>query len=216
MAVLGELSNWKGQTRRRSADLLLILVVYCEEHLTKDFHKTIASIAKAVELEIKDENESAHLNTLNRIEQVLSLLSKYIDPSAYLSLLMSKISGGCSYSEDGVHSEKSRLAHLMILASLLRTAPLQRLISYWQDLLSLLTNESCIGTYVGSRIQSKSFKALAVLNDRVMNNTDLNAFVASNQSVETLKMAQEQLLLRNEDARAIECSNTIARLLATL
>jgi len=213
MAILGELSNWKGQTRRRSADLLLILVVYCEEHLTKDFHMTIASIAKAVELEIKDENESAHLNTLSRIEQVLSLLSKYIDPSAYLSLLMSKISGGCSYSEDGVHSEKSRLAHLMILASLLRTAPLQRLISYWQDLLSLLTNESCIGTYVGSRIQSKSLKTLAVLNDRVMNNTDLNALVASNQSVETLKMAQEQLLLHSEDARATECSNTIARLL---
>ena len=40
LAVLDELSNWREQTRKRSAELLLILTVYCEEHLTKDFQHT--------------------------------------------------------------------------------------------------------------------------------------------------------------------------------
>ena len=149
------------------------------------------------------------INTLNRIEQVVSLLSKYIDPCAYLSLLAPRISG------NSVHSEKSRGSYIKILASLLQNAPLHRLVLHWQQFLSLLANESCIGTYyVGSRIQSESLKALAIVTGRMVASLS-NPVNKTYHNCDVMKRAQE-LLLHNEDERARECSNNIARLLSII
>lgn len=172
LAVLTELSNWREQTRKRSAELLLILAVYCEEHLTKDFHHTVASIAKAIAVEKSSKVENDHLKILDTIQQVLRLMAKYIDPASYLPLLCPRISGdtssATSHSEDGYHSETSRSIHATILKSLIEGAPLRRLLLHWVSLATLLTNADCIGPYVGTQTRHECMSAFHALIVKVM------------------------------------------------
>jgi hypothetical protein len=51
LVLLGKLSSWREHTHNRSTELLLILMVYCKEALTEDFHRAIALIAKAIGVE---------------------------------------------------------------------------------------------------------------------------------------------------------------------
>jgi hypothetical protein len=51
LALLGELSSWREHMRNRSAELLLILTVYCKKALTEDFHHTV-KLAKAIGIEM--------------------------------------------------------------------------------------------------------------------------------------------------------------------
>ena len=161
LAVLSELSNWREQTSKRSAELLLILTVYCEEHLTKDFHHTVASIAKALEKSSRTEHD--HLNILHTIQQVLRLMAKYIDPAIYMPLMCPRISGdsssATSNSEDGCRSERSRSIHATMLKSLIEGAPMRRLLFHWVSLASLLTHADCIGSYVGTRTRQECLSA---------------------------------------------------------
>jgi hypothetical protein len=220
LAVLSELSNWRGQTRKRSADLLLILSVYCEEHLTKDFQHTINSITKAIEHETGDDNESSHLNTLDSLRQVVCLMSKYIDPAAWFPILSPRISGDCSsatsYAEDGSHSEKTRRCNMIILSSLIQGSPLHRLLPFWQKMILLLISENCIGIYAGSKVQVASLNALTILIERVIGKDDTNQLVTflkengkASETCGVLKLAQDALL-QNGDRVAKECAYKIS------
>lgn len=175
LAVLNELSNWREHTRKRSAELLLILTVYCEEHLTKDFQNTISSIAKAINAEKSSKIENDHLRILDTIQQVLRLMAKYIDPASYVPLMCPRISGdnssATSNSEDGCHSERSRSIHATILKALIEGAPLRRLLLHWVSLASLLTNTNCIGPYVGTQTRHECLSALRSLTAKVMSET---------------------------------------------
>lgn len=220
LAILGELSNWKAQTRKRSADLLLILTVYCEEHLTKDFQHTINAIAKAIEIETKAESESAHLQILDTICQVVRLMSKYIDPAAYIPLVSPRILGdsssSTSYADDGSHSEKSRHSHVIILSSLIQGAPLHRLVPYWQKMVSLL--ENCIGVYVGSTIQSSALNALSNLTDKILCKNDMNVLITylreTGRVSETRSalVACQDILLQDDNPASKECANKISQI----
>ncbi|KAL9189377.1 hypothetical protein ACHAXT_009052 [Thalassiosira profunda] len=129
LAVLQELSSWKEETRKRSAELLLVLTVYCEEHLTKDFQHTVNSVAKAVNVERASRHENDHWMILESIRDVLRLMAKYVDPVAYLPLVCPRISGdgssATSHSEDGTSSEAVRSSHAFLLASLIEGSPLR-------------------------------------------------------------------------------------------
>ena len=167
LAVLNELSNWREQTRKRSAELLLILTVYCEEHLTKDFHHTIASVAKAITVEKSSEIGNDHLKILDTLQRVLRLMAKFIDPASYMPLICPRISSGSSsatsYSEDGHHSERSRSIHATILQSLIEGAPLRRLVLHCVSLTTLLTNADCIGPYAGTQARHECLSAFHAL-----------------------------------------------------
>ena len=223
LALLGELSNWKGHTRKRSADLLLIMTVYCEEHLTKDFQHTISSIAKAIELETRNENESAYLNTLESISEVVCLMSKYVNPAVYLPLFAPIIFGdstsGTSYAEDGAHSEKTRYSHLIILSSLVQGAPLHRLIPYWQKMLTLVANDDCIGPFAGSKVHEASLKALSILVNRVQDGDNMNRLVNYlHETGNASKTVAELQLLSQNGGRMVgnECYKKISRLVSSI
>ena len=216
-AVLGELSNWKGHTRKRSSDLLMVLVVYCEEHLTKDFQSAINSLTKAIEIECSDESDSAHLNTLERLCQIASLMSKYVDPATYLPLLMPRITGD---TEGGVHAEKSRHSHLIILSFLIKGASLHRLLPHWQRVLYLLTSDGCIGAFAGTKVQTASLNALSNLMDQVIRKTDMDLLVThlteTGNEADTctaLNRARGNLH-RNRNEVAKDCSDIISLLVS--
>ena len=97
LAMLDELHNWRDETRKRSAELLLILTVYCEEHLVKDFQHTLTSISKAINVEKSSQDVNDHWKILEKIQQVLCLMGKYIDPAVFLPLICPRI---CSSDND--------------------------------------------------------------------------------------------------------------------
>lgn len=171
LAVLGELSSWKEETRKRSLDLLMILVVYCEEHLTKDFQHSINLFAKAIGVQKQAKDGNSSLLTVERFEEVLQLMGKYVDPSVYLPLISPRITGdnssGTSNAEDGSHSEKTRSIYAFILSSLIKGAPLLRIIPHWLNIASILSNSNCIGPYAGTKIQEEILNAFLSLIVRV-------------------------------------------------
>jgi hypothetical protein len=169
LALLGELSSWREHSRIRSAELLLILTVYCEEHMTKDFSHTIASIAKAIGVELSSRGEGDATGKLKPIRRVLRLMGKYVDPAAYLPLLCPRISSdsssGTSDSEDGCHSECARRNFTIVLSSLIGGSPVSRLVLHWSALANLLSSADCIGPFVGTQTRHQ---CLITLNELIV------------------------------------------------
>ena len=151
LTVLGELTNWRAETRLRSAQLLLILTVFCEEHLTKDLHRTLNYFAKAIDIEMASHHEHEHLRVIDQIEQVLCLVAKFVDPAIYLKLVRPRI------MEDSFPMQGS---FVVILASLIKGAPFHKLCSHWDELLSLVTSPKCIGAFAGRKVRLEGLKAL--------------------------------------------------------
>ena len=75
-ALLRELTNWIDVTRDRSADLIVSLVVYCEEHLTMGFHDTLPKVVKALDSSIKEGKVGEELRY--KFELVLELMGRYV------------------------------------------------------------------------------------------------------------------------------------------
>ncbi|KAL7550850.1 hypothetical protein ACHAWF_014047 [Thalassiosira exigua] len=182
LAMLDELSSWRDQTRARSAELLLILAVYCEEHLTKDFQHTLNSIAKAIGVEKSSRGGSDQLETLEKLEKVLRLTAKFVDPEAYLPLIVPRILGdndsATSNSEEGSHSEQSRSSYMTVLRSLIEGAPARSLVQHFADLAALLSSAGCIGPFAGTRAKSESLKAFLGLISRINSCEDDGQFAA--------------------------------------
>lgn len=179
LAMLDELHNWRDETRKRSAELLLILTVYCEEHLVKDFQHTLTSISKAVNIEKSSQNVNDHWKILEKIQQVLCLMGKYIDPEVYLPLICPRIcssdndmllaatsSNLTSVEEDDTnrhYSECTRLSYAIILSSLIEGTPLQRLLPHhWMSLVTLLS-DIAFGNSGGTQTSRESLTALQAL-----------------------------------------------------
>ena len=181
LTVLAEHSSWREETRKRSAELLLILVVYCEEHLTKDFQHSIKAVAKAIEVEKMSAFENDRMRIMEKIHQILLLMAKYVDPTAYLPLVCPRISGdnssATSNAEDGSHSEKARSSFAIILSSLVKSAPLHRIIPHVAALSSLLTSTNCIGPYAGTQTMAESLNAFLILIGRVVSGRDMKVFI---------------------------------------
>lgn len=47
-ALINELTNWVSATRLKSAKLLKLIVILCEEHLTMEIHTLLPSFIKAL------------------------------------------------------------------------------------------------------------------------------------------------------------------------
>ena len=153
LVVLGELTNWKAETRLRSAQLLLILAVFCEEHLTKDLHSTLHNFVKAIDIELSTCHEHEHLKVLDQIEQVLRLMAKFVDPAIFLRLVRPRM----------VEAQRSIC---VILSSLILGASFHRLSPHWIELVSLVTSPTCIGAFAGSKVRVEGLKALRSLCHR--------------------------------------------------
>ena len=139
--ALAELSNWREETRKRSADLLLVLTVYCEEYLTKYFRTAVDAIAAALDVERASRCENDHLKILDAIQRVLRSMAKYVDPVTYLPVICPRIT-----NEDSTVSENSA-THDVILSSLIEGAPAHLLLPHWLAL-------------AGTRMRTESLNAL--------------------------------------------------------
>ena len=73
-ALVNELTNWIGTTRVKSARLLRIIVVLCEEHLTMEVHTLLPSLVKALRFATDDKEKDKEL--YNILLEVFELLGR--------------------------------------------------------------------------------------------------------------------------------------------
>jgi hypothetical protein len=197
LTLLGELTNWRAETRLRSAELLLILTVFCEEHLTKDFHSTLNNVAKAIDVELSTCQEHEHLQVMDQIEQVLRLMAKFVHPATYLRLLRPRM------IDDSFPLQHS---FVVIFATLILGTSFHRLSPHWIELLSLISSPRLIGAFAGSKMRVDGLKALRSLCDRTSGknaeilvahhiNSDNELSQALSNSIDSV----EELLMDSED-----------------
>eukprot|EP00984_Skeletonema_dohrnii_P004249 scaffold1500_cov106-Skeletonema_dohrnii-CCMP3373.AAC.6 len=205
LTVLGELTNWRAETRLRSAELLLILAVFCEEHLTKDLHRTLNNFAKAIDIELLSHHEHEHLKVFDQIEQVLCLMAKFVDPATYLRLVRPRM------TEDSVQMQRS---FVVILSSLIKGASFHRLCPHWVELLSLVSSPRCIGAFAGSKVRLEGLKALRTLCHRTESNNvevvahfkNYSQHIYLGQAFSTCVDALEELTIDSEEENVLALS----------
>mmetsp|Transcript_8008 Transcript_8008/g.15970 ORF Transcript_8008/g.15970 Transcript_8008/m.15970 type:complete len:1121 (-) Transcript_8008:54-3416(-) len=169
-ALLKELTNWIETTRERSADLLLILTVYCEEHLTMDFHATLPLTVKALRNSITEGKTSASLTS--KIRTILELMGRYVDPETYVPLLLPRVTGegdGTSASEGGAHSEESRRINSVALGEMMKGS-LTRQITPHVKAVVMGICEDCLTSDVSVKSRICFLETLNVLLRKVRGN----------------------------------------------
>jgi len=221
-ALLSELRNWIPQTRHQSAKLLHSLVFYCEEHLTMDFHNTLAGIVKALQACLNaDDKESTSLQ--ETLESLLKSMGRYVDPDTYVKLLVPRIIGdvqsGTSLSDGGVHAELSCVAHTIALRSLISGSLPRRVLSHFYTLLPALSAPTTLGNLSGNRLRLECLIALDTVFERVKNHSIAGAQTAhfettgrlcsSNEIMKTFKASIGALLEEESDKAIIELATKV-------
>ena len=72
-ALINELTNWLSATRVKSAKLLKLIVVLCEEHLTMEIHTLLPSFIQALKFAREDSDKELYFILL----EVYELLGRY-------------------------------------------------------------------------------------------------------------------------------------------
>ena len=149
-ALMGELTNWIAVTRDRSASLVVSLVVYCEEHLTMDFHDTLPQLVKALGLAKKEEEGgeagAEGKQMLEKMEYILELMGRFVDPETYVALLLPRITGAAAsattFSEGGFHSDESRAVHAAALRCMMKGSLTARLLPHVKSMVKEICEDS--------------------------------------------------------------------------
>ena len=164
--LIAELRNWIPRTRHQSAKLLHTLVIYCEEHLTMDFHNTSSGIVKALQSCITcNDKESESLKF--SLECLLTTIGRYVDPATYVKLLLPRIVGEISsttsFSEGAIHSEDSCVANALALRCLMKGSSPRRVLSHFFLILSALSSPSALDKFAERKKRLECLETLLIL-----------------------------------------------------
>ena len=88
-ALVNELTNWVSKTRLKSAQLLKMIVILCEESLTMDAHFLLPAFIKALGFAKNDKDKELH----EELTEVYKLLGRYIKPDVYLHYILPRLRG---------------------------------------------------------------------------------------------------------------------------
>jgi len=158
-ALMNELGSWLSAVKERSVCLLRILVVYCEEHLTMEFHQTLPKLLKALEISRRERHETKENQLEGKMLDIFVLLGRYISPKTYVPLVLPRISGNIdsrtSFSEGCRHSGDSRAASAASLNALLKGSSAKAILPEARAIFSCLTSAECLGrlSSSGARIE---------------------------------------------------------------
>lgn len=150
-ALVNELTNWVSQTRMKSANLLKMIVVLCEEHLTMEAHTLLPSFIKAIGFAKQDGDGLLHELLL----EVFELMGRYILPETYIHFILPRLTGDPSVTQFGVDS-LTRISVMEFLGSLLSGSKSSELIPHFESLTAAITDPFVISpdspTVVGSAV----------------------------------------------------------------
>ena len=134
-ALVNELTNWVSTTRLKSANLLKMLVVLCEEHLTMEAHTLFPSFIKALKFAYDDKDTILYATLLELYE----LLGRYISPEVYIYYVLPRLRGDVDVVQFGVDTP-TRVVVIEFLQALLTGSKSTLIVPFFDELVSTLTD----------------------------------------------------------------------------
>ena len=97
-ALVGELTNWQSKTRMKSANLLKMVTVLCEEYLTMEMHKLLPSYIKALQYARDDSDKELEAVLC----EVYELAGRYTAPDSYIHYILPRLRGDLEVTQFGM------------------------------------------------------------------------------------------------------------------
>jgi hypothetical protein len=161
--LIKELSNWIEKVRLASSQLLKVVIIYNEEHITLNIHNTLEGLTKAIQRCQREKVDES--NPLVRsVYENMKLIGRYVDPEVYLNLLQPRIVGdvasGTSFCDGGFHPEASRMTYTIALGMLIEGSSPNRISPHTGQIIAILLSETAIGALSGFRVQAECLSVL--------------------------------------------------------
>jgi len=134
-ALVNELTNWVSQTRIKSANLLKVIVVLCEEHLTMEAHTLLPSFIKALGFAKQDGDSLLHSTLIC----VFELMGRYLLPETYIHYILPRLLGDAAVTQFGVDAA-TRISVMEFMGALLSGSKASELIPHFEALASAITD----------------------------------------------------------------------------
>lgn len=134
-ALVNELTNWVSQTRIKSANLLKVIVVLCEEHITMEAHTLLPSFIKALGFSKDDGDGTLH----DLLLKVYELVGRYVLPDTYIHYILPRLNGDPTVVQFGV-DVPTRVSVMEFLGALLSGSRSNEVIPHFESLASALTD----------------------------------------------------------------------------
>jgi hypothetical protein len=156
-ALVAELTNWVSPTRLKSANLLKMLVVLCEEHLTVEAHTLFPSFVKALKFAKDDKDPALYTSLLELFE----LLGRYVLPEVYVYFVLPRLRGDPEVVQFGVDSD-TRVVVMDFLQALLTGSKPSMVVPHFAELVATLTDPFVV-PFDSPALQAASAKLLLAL-----------------------------------------------------
>ncbi len=143
-ALVNELTNWVAHTRLKSANLMKMIIILCEEHLTMEIHSLLPSLIKALRFARDDQDTELQQLLLEAYE----LLGRYLLPEIYLYYILPRLRGDPDVVAFGMDNE-TRITVMVFLQALLSGSKSSQIIPHFDSLVNTLT-DSFLLNYVDS------------------------------------------------------------------
>lgn len=135
IALVNELTNWIAPTRLKSANLLKMIIVLCEEHLTMEIHTLLPSLINALKFARDDRDVALQQSML----EMLELLGRYLLPEIYLYYILPRLRGDADVVQFGVDAE-TRITVMQLLQALLSGSKSSQVLPFFDELITVLTD----------------------------------------------------------------------------
>lgn len=156
-ALVHELTNWIAPTRLKSAQLLKLVIVLCEEHTTMEMHMLLPQLLKALKF-AKDDKDH---DLVAALREIFELLGRYIVPEIYLYYILPRLRGDPDVQPFGTDSE-TRIAVMKMLQSLLEGSKAKTIVPFFQEMIQLLTDPFIIFAE-SIKLQSAAMRVIATI-----------------------------------------------------
>jgi hypothetical protein len=134
-ALVNELTNWVAHTRLKSANLMKMVIILCEEHLTMEAHTLLPALIKA--LRFARDDQDIELQT--SLMEVYELMGRYVLPEIYLYYILPRLRGDPDVVAFGLDNE-TRITVMIFLQCFLSGSKANQIIPFFDDLVNTLTN----------------------------------------------------------------------------
>ena len=134
-ALMNELTNWTSHTRIKSAKLMKLVIVLCEEHLTMEAYTIFPILVKALHFSTQDKDMILHSLLLD----VCELLGRYTAPDIFLHYLLPRVRGDHSIAQYGADSSM-RIAVMQVLRSMISGVSSLLIPQHFPEIITVLTD----------------------------------------------------------------------------
>ena len=190
VALINELTNWMAPTRLKSANLLKIIVILCEEHLTMEIHTILPLLVKAIKFSRDDGDQ----NLTTALIEVAELLGRYILPEVYVYYLLPRLRGDPDVQPLGIDADQ-KITILIFLQSLISGSKSSQVIPYLDELISVLTDPFVI-SFDSVTLQSFALSAVKsiLLGFKDKSNSVIESFYLSSGRLHSLNIIIRKIL----------------------